>query len=198
MIKRKTVETLIGEGKTPEQANEIREQAHGRINKENKVSEMKGLDIQVIRGPNGVAGVDAYMEKFTKGAHAEDYEFVEIDRMEFFEETPNDPLYPSSYSKHHEHMQSSEAWDIHTGTGVVVAICDTGLLTTHPDLKDNMKLPFYNAVDKVSGNDPSLVDPDHPHGTNCAGCAAAKGVSLCILTTNLRILSESNSNENNL
>ena len=102
MIKRKTVETLIGEGKTPEQANEIREQAHGRINKENKVSEMKGLDIQVIRGPNGVAGVDAFAP--TKGAHAEDYELVEIDHMEFFEEIPNDPLYPSSYSKHHEHM----------------------------------------------------------------------------------------------
>ena len=149
MVKRKTVDTLIREGKTPAQANKMREQAQGLINKENKVSEMKGSDIQVIQGPNGVAGVEAFMKKFTEGVHAEYYELVEIDHIEFPEATvPNDTFYADIYA--HTVMESADAWDINTGSSVItVAICDTGFDKNQEDLQNFAGPPYYNAETRI-------------------------------------------------
>ncbi len=81
---------------------------------------------------------------------------------------PNDPYYPEWF---HAAMHLPDAWDINTGApDVVVAILDTGVLATHPDLIDNMVLPGINSVDGSQN-----TEPIHPHGTNTAGIAAARG-----------------------
>lgn len=52
----------------------------------------------------------------------------------------------------------------------VVAILDTGVDVTHPDLRDNIAEGGYNFV-----SDTTLVSDAHGHGTHCAGLVAAKG-----------------------
>ena len=61
------------------------------------------------------------------------------------------------------------AWDTRTGGGVTIAILDSGVDTTHPDLEAQL-VPGWNAYDNNS--DTSDV---FGHGTQVAGTAAAAG-----------------------
>ena len=54
------------------------------------------------------------------------------------------------------------------GTGVKVAIIDTGIDYTHPDLYDN----YFGGYDFVNGNDDPM--DDNGHGTHVAGIVAAR------------------------
>jgi len=64
-------------------------------------------------------------------------------------------------------IKSPLAWDITKGKGIKVAVCDTGIDYTHPDLSANYK----GGISFV----PTESDPkDHNrHGTHCAGTIAA-------------------------
>jgi len=64
-------------------------------------------------------------------------------------------------------IRADEAWTVSSGTGVVIAVVDTGVDATHPDLADRL----VPGVDLVDGGD-GTVDP-FGHGTHVAGIAAA-------------------------
>ena len=112
---------------------------------------------------------------------------------------PNDPYYSTSGSWGQAYddlwglktIGASAAWDITLGAGVVVAVVDTGVDYTHPDLAENI---WTNAgevagngidddnngfIDDVRGWDlhNSDADPmdDRGHGTHVAGTIAAVG-----------------------
>lgn len=104
--------------------------------------------------------------------------------------TPNDPQYSALYGM--TKISAPLAWDISTGsTSSVVAIIDTGIDYTHPDLVDNIatntrEIPNNGVDDDANGyiddyygydfinNDSNPID-DHYHGTHCAGTVGAKG-----------------------
>jgi subtilisin family serine protease len=112
--------------------------------------------------------------------------------------TPNDPYWASSGSWGQPRadlwdlklMHTSQAWDTTRGNGVVVAVVDTGLDMTHPDIAGNIwtnpgEIPG-NGIDddgngfvddvhgwNVIGNN-NQIDDVIGHGTHVAGTIAAQ------------------------
>jgi len=91
-------------------------------------------------------------------------------------------------------IHALEAWNIETGSeDIIIAIIDTGVDYTHPDLADNIwvnedEIPDNGIdddgngyVDDIHGYDFYDDDPDPldnvGHGTHCAGIAAATGIN---------------------
>jgi serine protease len=86
--------------------------------------------------------------------------------------TPNDPLfvYQWNFSK----IQMPSAWDITSGTGITVAVVDTGVAYENygpfvkaPDLASTTFVAGWNFV-----NNTSHANDDHSHGTHVAGTIA--------------------------
>lgn len=88
---------------------------------------------------------------------------------------PNDSLFGNQWHHDTSHLESCAGWDTHTGNNTTtVAICDTGIRTTHQDFALNRK-EGYNAVDQKWEGQGGNINPVHPHGTQTTGCAAANG-----------------------
>jgi subtilisin family serine protease len=93
---------------------------------------------------------------------------------------PNDPLYASQWHLDNtgqngatagEDIDAPEAWDTSYGdSNVVVAIPDSGIQISHPDLADRIVSP-WDAID--NDNDPSPVYASETHGTSAAGLICA-------------------------
>lgn len=87
--------------------------------------------------------------------------------------TPNDPLLSSLWAM--PKISAPNAWNISQGDGIVVAVCDTGIDPTHPDIAANL---WNNGSGQYgydfSDNDPNPADY-HGHGTHVAGTIAALG-----------------------
>ncbi|HEY3496272.1 MAG TPA: S8 family serine peptidase, partial [Polyangiaceae bacterium] len=174
--------------------------------------------IRTPRKPANLAGV-ARPELFTvevdkaSGRTVDDVirELKQMPEVEFAEPnyryetslTPNDPLYGSQLQ--FEPIRAPQAWDVTTGSSsVVVAVIDTGVELTHPDLAaniwrnpgeiagdglDNDQNGFVDDVtgydfvsattDVASGEDPGPPDNDpadfQGHGTHVAGIVGAVG-----------------------
>ena len=114
-------------------------------------------------------------------------EYVEVDKINRIALTPNDPQFGQQYGfgTGAGGIRATEAWDITSGAGTVVAVLDTGI-TSHPDLNANI-LPGYDFVSNATvggdgnGRDSDPSDPGdyyggNPsswHGTHVAGTVAA-------------------------
>ncbi len=90
---------------------------------------------------------------------------------------PNDPFYVDQWGL--TKIGAPQAWDVTLGSrNVIVAVVDTGVVWTHPDLLGNM---WSNPTDGTHGYDfvgqdtnPTEVDPSGVyHGTGVSGVVAA-------------------------
>lgn len=122
-------------------------------------------------------------------------EYIEVDQMLHPFSTPNDPRYDDQWHYYEQAggLNLPTAWDTATGSGVVVAVLDTGY-RPHADLDANI-LPGYDMISNLSvandgdGRDSDARDPGDAvtanecgsnsaqnsswHGTHVAGTVAA-------------------------
>lgn len=94
-----------------------------------------------------------------------EFKFVELDYKVQSTLVVNDPY--ASNAWHLDKVSAPVAWDSTTGAGVTIAILDSGVDLTHPDLKDNI-VAGHNVV-----NNNADVNDVCGHGTAVAGTAAA-------------------------
>lgn len=102
----------------------------------------------------------------------EEVEYAEPNCIYYMDLIPNDLDYDCQWAP--QLTGAENAWDVTTGAvGVIVAITDTGVDGTHPDLAGKV-IAGYDSFN----NTPILINTDssvHYHGTHCAGIAAAVG-----------------------
>lgn len=91
----------------------------------------------------------------------------EPDRTLHLFDTPNDPLLSQQWA--YDKLAFARAWKRETGAGspVLVAVIDTGVEGTHPDLEGRL----VPGRDFVHGDD--APDDEHGHGTGVSGIVAA-------------------------
>jgi serine protease len=100
---------------------------------------------------------------------------------------PDDAAYPFQW--HYPLIDLPAAWDSTSGTpGVIVAVVDTGVLSGHPDLANQLVAGYDFVRDQANAGDGDGIDPDPEdpgggdaaggssfHGTHVAGTVAARG-----------------------
>lgn len=161
---------------------------------------LPGSDIYLIGLPSGsLAGFDAMLHKLNGDNLPVDY--AEPDPLRFAASTPNDPLFPIQWALHNAgqtggapdvDVDAPEAWATTRGNGsLVVAVLDSGLDVTHPDLQPNLWVntaetpsngqddDWDGFVDNVNGwnfyHDSKDLADYVGHGTHCAGVVGAVG-----------------------
>ena len=81
---------------------------------------------------------------------------------------PNDPQWAAAQSDYLAPLRLDRAWDISKGSGVTVAVVDTGADLNHPDLAGQL-VTGRNVMDPFSA-----PQDDNGHGTMTAGIVAAR------------------------
>jgi thermitase len=138
-----------------------RAEAIYRSNGATIVDEIPQIGIHVLRVP--ASALDSVEQALSRRPEVE---FVERNRVVLPSLLPNDPYYPDQW--HLRRINGPAAWDVTVGdSGVVIAILDSGVDPSHPDLATKL-VPGYNFYD--NNTDTSDV---YGHGTQVAGAAAA-------------------------
>ena len=148
----------------------------------------------VMRADKKLSAAEAqeFMQEMVDSGNVE---YIEVDQMLKPFATPNDPRYGDQWHYYEQAggLNLPTAWDTATGSGVVVAVLDTGY-RPHADLNANI-LPGYDMISNLSvandggGRDSDARDPGDAvaagecgnngaqgsswHGTHVAGTVAA-------------------------
>src|SRR5262245_44341749 len=160
---------------SPEAALQSLLAAHGSA----QVGTVHQLNLRIARVP------EEHLDKLLAALqHNPNIEFAEPDYILEPTLVPNDTYY--SLAWHLPKISAPAAWDVSVGTSnVTVAILDSGIDATHPDLAGRI-VAGYNFYD----NNTNLTDVTG-HGTAVAGTAVANGnnaVGVAALTWNCFIM----------
>lgn len=121
-----------------------------------------GPNIYVVEMPAGRE--QALVQALARNPHVKS---AELDGVLKMRQTPADPYYGNEW--HLPMVQAPAAWDVATGSGITIAILDTGVEASHPDLAARI-VPGWNFYD----NNSNTADV-YGHGTKVAGVAGAIG-----------------------
>ncbi|MDR7442059.1 MAG: S8 family peptidase [Armatimonadota bacterium] len=142
--------------------------AGGRI-----VSTIPRLDVIVVQLEAGVRAGSA-LAMLRASPHVQ---HAEQDGYAYVLATPNDPYYGSQW--HYPMIQLPAAWDVTTGSPVIVAVVDTGIRPDHPEFVAGVLVAgrnFFNGADDTNTTDPGCPNTEptrYSHGTHVAGTVAA-------------------------
>ena len=128
-----------------------------------EAAEIPGIGVHIVELPAG-ADEEAAVRAFNSRPEVD---FAELDRIVPVQDLiPNDPYYTTEW--HLPKIAAPTAWSSATGSGgLTIAICDTGVDGTHPDLAAKL-VPGWNFYDNNSN-----TSDVYGHGTAVAGTAAA-------------------------
>ncbi|MFT7540898.1 MAG: subtilisin family serine protease [Gammaproteobacteria bacterium] len=158
-------------GLAPTEASELASQANDLLSKFELERYEFRTDESFIKVPAGSSEQEVAQTLLASGA----FEYVEPDWTAYPVGCPNDSGFNQQWHHAANLMNSCAGWDINLGDpSVVVAICDTGLRTSHEDIQ-LFRQEGYNAEDQIWENSGGDISPVHPHGTMTTGCAAANG-----------------------
>ncbi|MEW6489528.1 MAG: S8 family serine peptidase, partial [Thermodesulfobacteriota bacterium] len=140
---------------------------------------IRGLGVHVVEvPPQAEEAVARALARNPRVAFAEKDMLVTPDAT-----AVNDPSFGSQW--YLPKIGAPTAWDTATGGGITIAILDTGVDGTHPDLVPNL-VPGWNVYD----NNANTSDV-HGHGTWVAGVAAAaanNGIGIASVAWSARIM----------
>ena len=126
-------------------------------------SDIPALNVRVIRVP--ALAADNVLLALQKNM---DVEYAERDMVAQAIATTNDPYFTNGSQWYLSKIEAPAAWNTTTGSSqVIVAVIDTGVLATHPDISGKV-LAGYDFVN----NDANATD-DNGHGTAVAGLTSA-------------------------
>jgi len=129
------------------------------------IGRLQNLGIHIVQVPPQAE--DAVARALTRNQHIK---FAEKDMLvEATEFIPNDPKYAEAW--HLPKVEAPFAWEMASAEGVTIAILDSGVDSSHPDLTYQL-VGGWNAV---SGNTDTA--DIHGHGTKVAGAAAAATIN---------------------
>jgi serine protease len=143
-----------------------------------------GADVVATSQKLGRADAETLMRQIATNPNVE---YVQIDRILKPALTPNDTRYAEQwgYTDADAGIRANEAWDIANGTGIIVAVIDTGYVA-HSDLAANIVAGYDFIIDTAvsadgNGRDADASDPGDAyggqpsswHGTHVAGTVAA-------------------------
>lgn len=121
---------------------------------------LQGIDVHMVEVPTG--SEQNAVSHLTRNPHVL---FAELDQLAPPAANANDPYFGNEW--HLAKINAPTAWDTSTGIGITIAILDSGIDGTHPDLAAQM-VPGWNFFD----NNSDTTDV-YGHGTAVAGVAAA-------------------------
>ncbi len=125
------------------------------------IGRINGINVHVVQLPANVS--EKAVETLLK--NNKHLKFAERDMFVKGAGTANDPYFGSEW--HIAKIQANAAWDVTTGAGVTIAILDSGVDGSHPDLVGKL-VGGWNFLD----NNSNAADVNG-HGTAVAGAAAA-------------------------
>src|SRR3972149_91980 len=130
-----------------------------------QTSELKLKDAVVVEIPKGLSAI--VTGKLNKNLTIE---YAEKAAIAYKVEVPNDPNFVSQWGL--TKIKAPEGWDVTHGSGSVdIAITDTGINNSHPDLTGKIAVSV-NCTVSSSCPSQTTTDPDG-HGTHVAGIASA-------------------------
>ena len=127
------------------------------------IGRLDPLDVYVVTLPAN-ASEKAVAKALRQNPHIK---FAEPDALIPVDYVPNDTYYSSEW--HLQTLNAPAAWNIASGGGVTVAVLDSGIDATHPDLAAQL-VPGWNFWDNNSN-----TSDVYGHGTKVAGVIGATG-----------------------
>lgn len=123
------------------------------------------IDVLVLRMPEKAE--DRVVNALSNNPNVE---FAELDFIATALMDVNDPDFPKQWGLENTNdadIDAAAAWDKTTGNGTIVAILDTGISKSHPDLSSQV------LVDRTDFTGSATDDDIYGHGTHVAGIVAA-------------------------